>query len=327
MIAACLLCLPFGVMSIAPVQAARADSVHSDSHRSQDCEQGRAVRPRQIAPRDDACRSNLTQQTVSMDRYFISSDGVRLHYLEAGASHPHTIVFIPGWTMPAWIWMAQLDAFSAHYHTVAFDPRGQGDSAVPAGGYEPNRRGRDIRDLLDHLKAPPVTIVAWSLGVLDTLAMIHSGGDRGVAGLILVDNSVGEEPPPVVGPTPPRNEAPVDHATFMHRFVASMFRTHRSAEYLARLTAATLRMPEASSKLLLAYPLPRTYWREAVYATSLPLLYVIRPRWMAQGENLLRNRPNTELEVFADAGHALFVDDTNRFDAVLTRFLRQRVWP
>jgi microsomal epoxide hydrolase len=269
----------------------------------------------------------MTRQTASRDAYFLSSDGVRLHYLEAGLNHPHTIVFIPGWTMPAWIWMAQLDAFSASYHTVAFDPRGQGDSAVPAGGYEPNRRGRDLRDLLDHLKGSPVTVVAWSLGVLDTLAMIHSGGDRGIAGLVLVDNSVGEEPPPVVHPAPPRSEAPVDHATFMRGFVASMFHTHPSADYLARLTAATLRTPEAASKQLLSYPVPRTYWREALYATSVPLLYVIRPHWMAQGDNLLRNRPNTELEVFADAGHALFVDDAARFNAVVARFLRQKVWP
>ncbi len=325
--AICLLCLLFPVLTILPSKAAMADTVRGDGHRSHDCKQGQAAGSGPTVPRDHACRPKPTRQAAAKDRYFVSSDGVRLHYLEAGADHPHTIVFIPGWTMPAWIWMAQLEAFSAQYRTVAFDPRGQGESAVPDSGYEPSRRGRDIRDLLDHLKASPVTIVAWSLGVLDTLAMIHAGGDRGIAGLVLVDNSVGEEPAPVVRPAPPQTAAPLDHAAFMHRFVQSMFHTHPSADYLARLTAAALRTPEAASKRLLAYPLPRTYWREAVYATPLPLLYVIRPLWMAQGENLLRNRPNTQLEVFASAGHALFVDDAIRFNAVLAGFLRQKVWP
>ena len=65
------------------------------------------------------------------DHFFLSSDGVRLHYLEAGPSAAHTLVFVPGWTIPAWIWMPQIQALSRRYHVVAFDPRGQGDSAAP----------------------------------------------------------------------------------------------------------------------------------------------------------------------------------------------------
>jgi microsomal epoxide hydrolase len=310
-----------------PAQAPAAQAPPLQAARGLDCEKGRVVKPGQIAAQDNACRPSILLKDGYADRYFTSSDGVRLHYLEGGANHDHTIVFIPGWTMPAWIWMAQLDALSDRYHTVAFDPRGQGDSAVPAGGYEPGRRGRDIRDLLDHLKTRPVTVVAWSLGVLDTLAMIHADGDHGIAALVLVDNSVGEDPPPVYHPAPPHPGPPLDHPTYMRRFVTAMFRSHQAPDYLARLAAATLRTPEYASRLLLAYPLPRTYWREAVYATSRPLLYAIRPRWLAQGENLLRNRPDTELEIFNDAGHALFVDDAARFNAVLGRFLRQKVWP
>lgn len=261
------------------------------------------------------------------DRYFTTTDSVRLHYLEAGLPTLPTIVFVPGWTMPAWIWMPQITALSHDYHVIAFDPRGQGSSDVPATGYEPTRRGEDIRDLLQHLGPSRVTIVAWSLGVLDTLAMIHTTGDRGVASLVLVDNSVGEEPPPGPSPRPAHPPLPVNHATGMERFVSSMFRRRQSQDYLDRLTDATLRTPEYAAHLLLSYPVPRTYWREAIYATQVPVLYVIRPLWLAQGENLLHNRPHTELDVFNDTGHALFVDDSPRFNADLVRFLRQKVWP
>ena len=138
------------------------------------------------------------------DHFFLTSDGVRLHYLEAGPQAAHTLVFVPGWTMPAWIWMPQISAFSRRYHVVAFDPRGQGDSAVPASGYEPERRGRDVAELIVHLEAPKVVVIGWSLGVLDTLASIHVAGDRRLAGLVLVDNSVGEEPPPHLSSQRPR---------------------------------------------------------------------------------------------------------------------------
>src|SRR3954465_6988429 len=107
---------------------------------------------------------------AAQNRYFISSDGVRLHYLEAGPPTGHTIVFVPGWTMPAWIWGPQLQAFARRYHVVAFDPRGQGESDVPVTGYEPRRRGQDIAELIANLEPVPVVLVGWSLGVLDTLA-------------------------------------------------------------------------------------------------------------------------------------------------------------
>ena len=48
-----------------------------------------------------------------------------------GRPPAHTLVLVPGWTMPAWIWMPQILAFSQRYHVVAFDPRGQGNSAAP----------------------------------------------------------------------------------------------------------------------------------------------------------------------------------------------------
>ncbi len=262
------------------------------------------------------------------DRFFAASAGTRLHYIEAGPQTAHTIVLVPGWTMPAWIWEPQIDALSHRYHVIAFDPRGQGQSDVPRTGYEPLQRSKDIGDLISHLGADRVLLVAWSLGVLDTLAYVHTQGDSRLAGLVLVDNSVGEEPPP---PTPPKPIGPLPpkppHAEEMRRFVASMFHSPRSPTYLDRLTRATLRTPEDAAKALLAYPMPRSYWKEAVYATIRPVLYVIRPRWVPQAENLMRNRPGTETEIFTTAGHALFVDEPARFNTLVESFIQRRVWP
>ena len=261
------------------------------------------------------------------DRSVLTSDGVRLHYLEAGPSSGHTILFVPGWTMPAWIWGPQIQAFGRHYHVIAFDPRGQGASDAPATGYTPARRGDDIADLIAHIEPVPVLIVAWSLGVLDTLAYVHRHGDSRIAGLVLVDNSVGEEPPPLPHPIQPQSGPKLPHPEMMRRFVQGMFRHPPGQAYLQRLTAATLHTPEWASQALLAYPEPRSYWRDAVYATARPVLYAVRPVWLAQAENLERQRPNTEIALFRDAGHALFVDDASRFNTLLASFIHRRVWP
>lgn len=261
------------------------------------------------------------------DRYFITTDNVRLHYLEAGPSGGHTVLFVPGWTMPAWIWTAQMQALSRFYHVVAFDPRGQGASDAPARGYEPNRRAQDIAELIANLTPVPVLAVAWSLGVLDTLAYVHTHGDGLLAGLVLVDNSVGEEPAPVPAPPPLHPPPRLPHSEAMRRFVSSLFVHPPGEAYLERLTEASLHTPEAAGRALRSYPMPRTYWREAVYATDRPVLYVVRPRWAAQAENLARNRPGTESAIFTHAGHALFVDEPARFNALLDDFIRRRVWP
>ena len=44
--------------------------------------------------------------------------------------------------------------------------------------------------------------MGWSLGVLDSLAYVSAHGDDRLAGLVLVDNSVGEEPAPTVSSSP-----------------------------------------------------------------------------------------------------------------------------
>ncbi|HYZ24539.1 MAG TPA: alpha/beta hydrolase [Rhodopila sp.] len=268
-----------------------------------------------------------------VDHFFLTSDGVRLHYLEAGPANAQTLVFVPGWAMPAWIWMPQILAFSRHYRVIALDPRGQGDSAVPATGYEPLRRGQDIADLVRLIGAPQVVMVGWSLGVLDTLAYIHVAGDRALAGLVLVDNSVGEEPAPApvrvaaTRPARPLRHAAAMRAVAMREFVRGMFRNPPADGYLARLTEATLHLPEPAGRLLRSYPMPRSFWKDAVYSTNVPLLYVVRPHWVAQGENLVRNRPATEMEVFEHAGHALFVDEPVRFNSVTDQFIRRWIWP
>lgn len=260
------------------------------------------------------------------DRQFTTSDGVRLHVIEAGPATAPTIVFVPGWTMPAWIFGPQIQAFSRRYHVVALDPRGQGDSEVPADGYDYRRRGQDVGELIQALGNRPVLLVGWSLGVLDSLAYVQEFGDAAVAGLVLIDNSVGEEPAPVPsrglripGPRLPREET-------MRRFVASMFRSSPGPDYLDRLTMTALRTPAYAAAELSNYRVPRTFWRDAVYSVQKPVLYVVRPRFAAQAANLAANDRFAETIVFESAGHALFVDEAARFNALLDDFIRRRVW-
>src|SRR5258708_903844 len=103
---------------------------------------------------------SIVGQTLKSD-FFKTSDGIRIHYLEAGSGRP--IVFIPGWTMPAWIWQKQIDEFSKKYRVIAVDPRSQGESDQPTAGHLPETRARDYKELVDHLGLKQPVLVGWSM--------------------------------------------------------------------------------------------------------------------------------------------------------------------
>ena len=92
--------------------------------------------------------------------------------------------------MPAWLFEPQIAALAQRHHIIALDPRGQGESDVPESGYNFERRARDIHEFL----APynDVLLVGWSLGALEILEYANRHGEDKLAGMVLVDSSVGE---------------------------------------------------------------------------------------------------------------------------------------
>jgi microsomal epoxide hydrolase len=113
---------------------------------------------------------------------------------------------------------------------------------------------------------------------------------------------------------------------FMRAFVAGMFHTPQPPAYIERLTEAALRLPSADAEALRRYPVPRSYWKDALLSVDVPVLYVVRPRLQAQADHLRHDRPGTDIAVFPEAGHALFVDAAIQFNLLMERFLTTSVW-
>jgi non-heme chloroperoxidase len=257
-------------------------------------------------------------------RSFTTSDGVRLQYLDEGAGE--TLLFVPGWLMPAEIWRRQIDHFAQSYRVVAFDPRSQGASQIAASGNEIRRRTGDLYELIEHLQVPRVVLVGWSLGVLEALLYVNTYGDERLAALVLVDNSVGETPPQK-GDMEIRYGSKRDRRADMSLYVGALFRTPQPPAYLEWLTTETLRAPPEVGVSLLTIPYTRAFWRASVYQTRKPLLYMVSASLDGQARTLQRKRMGTSIEVFADAGHALFVDEHERFNNVLQSFLQKTLAP
>ena len=219
--------------------------------------------------------------------------------------------------MPAWLWQAQLEALSAHYPVIALDPRGQGESEAPASGYTFERRASDLHEFLQPYQN--VLLAGWSLGALEVLEYAHRFGAEKLAGVVLVDSSVGELPAPPPGATflealrEKRDET-------LAEFVRAMYLKPRPEVEITALLQDVKRMSLDNSIALLSSGIPREHWKEIARALKKPLLYVVTPQFEEQARNLKQNRAGTRIEVFSDAGHALFVDEPQRFNRLMIDF-------
>lgn len=98
--------------------------------------------------------------------FVTTADRVRIHYFEAGRNamrqeqQKRTILLVPGWMTPGWIWENQVAHFSKNHRVVAMDQRSQGQSSKPNDGHDPASRARDIKRVVDQLKLAPVVLVA-----------------------------------------------------------------------------------------------------------------------------------------------------------------------
>ena len=262
------------------------------------------------------------------EHYFKTSDGVRLHYVESGGG-PDTLVFIPGWLMPAAVFELQVRQLSDRFRVVAFDPRSQGKSEVFEGRHTPEARCRDIHELLQVLKPQRPILAGWSLGVMEVLDYLAHYKPADVAGLILIDNSIGEGRPPGGGASSSAaasSASPRDRSAYLRGFTLSLTKKPLSTALFDVIFASASRVPQSVAEELLAKPYPREYWRDTLLSQKVPVLYAIRPRFEEQGEALLRKRPTlASVELFPEAGHALFLDEPARFNAAVTAFA-EKTW-
>jgi non-heme chloroperoxidase len=252
---------------------------------------------------------------------FQTSDGVTLSVLEAGQGQAKslrpTIACVPGWSMPAYLWQRQLEELGRRHHTLALDPRGQGESQVPSFGYTAERRATDLHDFLQPVSN--VLLIGWSLGAIESLQYVEMFGSQRLAGLVLVDSSVGEDPaPPSGGTFTQRLREHRDQA--LDEFVHAIFSKPRPENEIESLVLSAKRMALEDSLALLSYPFDRTHWKRIVHGFNKPLLYVVTPQFAKQAQNLRKNRAGTQIEVFSTAGHALFVDEPQRFNDLILRF-------
>ncbi len=260
--------------------------------------------------------------------FVAAGDGTKIHYIEAGKGP--AILFVPGWTMPAEIWEHQIAHFSKTHRVIAMDPRGQGKSGKPNEGYHPAERARDIKAVIDQVKLAPVVLVGWSMAVTEIAAYVEQFGTAGIAAIVLVDGIVGSDFGPELLPIFKLAASfQVDRPKTVDRFVRSMYRKPQSEKYLEWVKRASMETPLDSSIALFLGAFTADY-RSTLPKFQAPTLVLVAGDdktnpWMKVYREVAEKVPGGKLELMPDCGHALFVDDPMKFNALVEDFLKVAV--
>ena len=260
---------------------------------------------------------------VAKSGFIKTSDGVHIHYVEAGEGR--AIVFIPGWMMPSWIWQKQIDELSKRYRVIAVDPRSQGESDKPAYGHLPETRARDYKQLVDQLGLKQPVLIGWSMGVGELLSYVEQFGDNGLSGLVLVDGLIPAKQNPAVVAVLAQwtTQLQQDRQKEADKFVRSMYKKPQPEEYLQRVEQATLQVPTDTAVALIYNMVSVTDFSEAFARIDRPVLFAYEPLLQPNADFIKAQLgAKVRLERFDDAGHALFVDDPGKFNRMVVDFMQ-----
>jgi microsomal epoxide hydrolase len=307
---------PGGAIGSAPIgQGGRYDDVYVKTAEGWRFKSRKVTMP----PLAGAAASSTSQ---SGGGSFTTSDGVRLHYSDT-VRGSRTMVFIPGWTMSGEIWEPQIKAFSSKYRVITLDPRAQGASEMTGDGLYLGRRGKDIGELLEHLNLSDVILAGWSMGVREVITYAATGTSR-IGALGFVEGNLWPQGT-LEGQLQSIRNMQADRKGFTRNFVKTMYLQPQSEAYFDKVYEMSMKTPtDAAAVLMLANAFgPDTDMRPLFSKLDKPVLMVGPPSKKPQGEALKAKLPSARIEYLEGAGHALFVDQAEKFNAILEDFVQR----
>lgn len=257
-------------------------------------------------------------------------DGVKLAVQESGNPNGLPIVFIHGLLGSHLNWEKQIsDAqLQQRYRLITFDMRGHGLSDKPEqeSAYRDGKRwADDLRAVINQSRANKALLVGWSLGGAVITNYLAAYGDGNISGAIYVDGVV--ELNPTLIPA---------HDVY-GAMTASDLKTHLDGER-AFLQLCFYQQPDRTTferllanAALAAWPMQRAVptmtiaLEKGVKNVRVPLLFIygehdalVNPAASLARVKRINSRIQTQM--FADSGHAPFIEEPARFNRTLATF-------
>ena len=277
--------------------------------------------------------STALATTGTHDFYVKVPSDVRIHVQVSGpANSKHPLVLIPGWRLTASIWKEQVATFSRDRRTIVVDPRSQGESTKTAEGDTPEQRARDLDAVLRELNAESIVLVGWSQGVQDVAAYIQEFGTKSVAGIVLVDSTVSHGADAIAkSPGFAARQLGLfalyadDPTSYTRGMMRAIIQRNLPEHEIDALMADALKTPTAIGEAMLVADLFGIDRSPALAKFDRPTLVIASAssQELDAQHAMASALPRGRIEVMKDAGHAVFIDQPERFDRLLAAFLAQ----
>jgi acyl-coenzyme A synthetase/AMP-(fatty) acid ligase/alpha-beta hydrolase superfamily lysophospholipase len=251
-------------------------------------------------------------------------------------AHP-SLVFLHGWGTTGRFFDRVVADLERDHDVVTVDMRGHGVSPAAEPGWTLTQAAEDLRHVLERLRLSGVTLVGWSLGAGVAYTYLERYDTDLVSKLVSVEMS-------------PRllTEAGWEHGAFGGLDAAGAletsrrlwadpdnFRTDLVKQFFAdgrQPDAATLRELVAQAETCHVPSMMGLWsdalthdWRDQLRRLTIPTLLVHGGRSQVfptkVGEWLLDAIPTARLEVFAHSGHLPFIEEAEKFAAIVRTFV------
>jgi non-heme chloroperoxidase len=252
---------------------------------------------------------------------------IKIHYLEAGSGE-RSLVFIPGWTMPADVWSEQIPYFSSRgFRVIALDLRSQGETSMTDGGNTYHQQAADLHEFLQRLKIEHSYFVGWASGVTVLLEYVSSPETLMPEKMVFVDGSPSgmklDDCPGSVTVQQARELLLAfqdDRAKATEQYVRKMFKARQPESLIKTLKDSSLKTPIGAA-LSLYMDFLTGDRRPALLHVAVPTLIMATPDNQAIGEYMQSKIPRSSLKVIEGAGTAMFLDKPQAFNQALEAFL------
>ena len=271
---------------------------------------------------------------------FRTGDGCIIHYEEKGRGEP--LIFVHGWSATSEFFHRQREYFSDYYRVITYDLRGHGKSDKRAEIIKKDltmeRYAKDIKELADYLGLSDFNICGWSMGVSILLCYIQMFGDKDLKTLSLIDMTpkLLNENDWTLG-----DFGAYENLEFLRDVVTDWkgVAVNIAPELFARgfsreselykwvLDRALNNEPYVMAAMWLAMALGD--YRGVLSDISIPTFLAYSSGGdmygPEHGEYMNERIPKSELDLFENCGHALFLENPDKFNHDYHEFLKKHL--
>jgi microsomal epoxide hydrolase len=161
------------------------------------------------------------------------------------------------------------------------------------------------------------------MAVVETMAYIDQFGTGDFAGFVFVDNDAGGRAPGGADQDFGLLKGLLeDRQNATNGFVRNLnFKKPQSEEYLQKVIQASLRVPTNTAVALLVGYFVSDYRSVLPKIDKPSIVCAAKTPYMGTIVEMQNQIQGSQLEVFDGDGHALFVDDADKFNSLLEEFL------